>query len=99
MRQVLQTADVQETLSQRLWAQPHFRTGAETDALLRAALEPRRGGADQPQQRVVHDRPGERIGVLVDKAPNAAGKELSWDTVNETFVFYATRLKSRMLAK
>lgn len=42
---------------------------------------------------------GERIGVLVDKAPNTAGKELSWDAVNETCVFYATRLKSRMLAK
>jgi tripartite-type tricarboxylate transporter receptor subunit TctC len=38
VRQVLQQADVKETLSQKLWAQPAFRTGAETDAMLRAEI-------------------------------------------------------------
>lgn len=38
VRQVLQQADVQETLSQKLWAQPLYRSGAETDAVLRAEI-------------------------------------------------------------
>lgn len=42
---------------------------------------------------------GERLGVLVDKAPTAAGSEtLSWDSINEVFKFYAERFKARMLA-
>lgn len=40
---------------------------------------------------------GERLGVLVDKAPETrAGEELSWDSIDETFTFYAERLKTRM---
>lgn len=38
VRQVLAQPEVQETLSTRLWAQPAFRTGAETDAMLRAEI-------------------------------------------------------------
>ena len=42
---------------------------------------------------------GERLGVLVDKAPTVAGSEaLSWDSINEVFKFYAERFKARMLA-
>ncbi len=42
---------------------------------------------------------GERVGVLVDKAPKAAeGEELSWDSINKTFEFYAQRFKARMQA-
>lgn len=42
---------------------------------------------------------GERVGVLVDKAPETAGEEKpSWDAVNKTFVFYAERFKQRMQA-
>ena len=42
---------------------------------------------------------GGRLGVLVDKAPKAAGREaLSWDSINRTFAFYAERFKARMLA-
>ena len=42
---------------------------------------------------------GGRLGVLVDKAPKAAGSEaLSWDSINRTFAFYAERFKARMLA-
>lgn len=42
---------------------------------------------------------GERLGVLIDRAPKAAGSEtLSWDSINRTFVFYAERFKARMLA-
>jgi hypothetical protein len=42
---------------------------------------------------------GERLGVLVDRAPTAAGNEtLSWDSINATFKFYAERFKARMLA-
>jgi hypothetical protein len=42
---------------------------------------------------------GERLGVLVDKAPTAAGSDsLSWDSINRTFAFYAERFKARMLA-
>ena len=41
---------------------------------------------------------GERFGVLVDKAPTATGSEtLSWDSINQTFKFYAERFKARML--
>jgi len=38
VQQVLQIAEVKNLLSQRLWVQPHFRTGAELDALQRAEL-------------------------------------------------------------
>lgn len=41
---------------------------------------------------------GERLGVLIDKAPKDVGKDLSWDSINETFVYYAGRFKARMLA-
>lgn len=42
---------------------------------------------------------GERLGVLVDRAPTAAGSEsLSWDSINDVFKFYAERFKARMLA-
>lgn len=42
---------------------------------------------------------GERLGVLVDKAPKAPeGDELSWDTIKGNFTFYAERFKARMLA-
>ncbi len=40
---------------------------------------------------------GERLGVLVDRAPTAAGEEkLSWDAINQVFKFYAERFKARM---
>ncbi len=39
---------------------------------------------------------GERLGVLVDKAPKAADGDLSWEAINETLGFYARRLKARM---
>jgi len=40
---------------------------------------------------------GERLGVLVDKAPTATGSDtLSWDSINEVFKFYAERFKARM---
>ncbi len=38
VQQALQQADIRETLSQKLWAHPHFRSGAELDALQRAEL-------------------------------------------------------------
>ncbi|HEY9199746.1 MAG TPA: DUF3313 domain-containing protein [Gammaproteobacteria bacterium] len=42
---------------------------------------------------------GERLGVLVDKAPKTAeDKELSWDTIDKTLEYYATRFKARMQA-
>lgn len=41
---------------------------------------------------------GERLGVLVDKAPRTAGDELSWDSIKRTFVYYAERFKARMQA-
>lgn len=41
---------------------------------------------------------GERLGVTVDKAPKVAGGDLTWDAINQTFVFYAERIKSRMQA-
>jgi hypothetical protein len=41
---------------------------------------------------------GERLGVLVDKAPKAADDDLSWDSINNTFAYYAERFKGRMLA-
>ena len=37
---------------------------------------------------------GERLGVLVDKAPETG--DMSWDAINKTFVFYAERFKERM---
>ena len=39
---------------------------------------------------------GERLGVLVDKAPKEYGEDLTWNAINNTFVFYAERFKSRM---
>lgn len=40
---------------------------------------------------------GERLGVLTDKAPTAAGAgELSWESIGNTFTYYAERLKQRM---
>lgn len=41
---------------------------------------------------------GERLGVVIDKAPEVAGDPLSWDSVNNTFEYYAGRFKARMLA-
>lgn len=42
---------------------------------------------------------GERLGVLVDRAPrSSAGEALSWDSINKTLVFYAERFKSRLEA-
>lgn len=42
---------------------------------------------------------GERLGVLVDKAPTTTESEtLSWDSINEVFKFYAERFKTRMVA-
>jgi hypothetical protein len=41
----------------------------------------------------------ERLFVLVDKAPKTAtGKQITWDEVNKTFIYYAERLKARMRA-
>ena len=39
---------------------------------------------------------GERLGVLVDKAPKGTSQETSWDVISKTFTFYAERFKSRM---
>ena len=42
---------------------------------------------------------GERLGVLIDKAPTAPGNEtLSWDSINEVFKYYAERFKARTLS-
>jgi hypothetical protein len=42
---------------------------------------------------------GERVGVLIDKAPRVADKEeLSWDSINKTLGYYAERFKARMEA-
>jgi hypothetical protein len=42
---------------------------------------------------------GERLGVLVDKAPVTTGnEELSWDSIGKTFAYYAERFKLRMQA-
>ncbi len=42
---------------------------------------------------------GERLGVLVDKAPKSAGDDhLSWDSISKTFQYYADRFKARMQA-
>ncbi len=42
---------------------------------------------------------GERIAVVVDEAPETVGEEKpSWDSVNQTFVFYAERFKQRLQA-
>jgi len=42
---------------------------------------------------------GERLMVLVDKAPKVTAEEdLSWDSINKTLEFYATRFKARMQA-
>jgi len=39
---------------------------------------------------------GERLGVLVDKAPKMPDGDLSWEAIEKTLGFYAERLKSRM---
>jgi hypothetical protein len=39
---------------------------------------------------------GERLGVVVDKAPETEGDNLSWDSITKTIVFYAERYKARM---
>lgn len=40
---------------------------------------------------------GERLGVLTDRAPTAAGGEdLSWDAISRTLTYYADRFKQRM---
>lgn len=42
---------------------------------------------------------GERLGVLVDKAPKTAeDTEMSWEAVDKTLTYYATRFKARMQA-
>ena len=42
---------------------------------------------------------GERLGVLVDKAPVTPEEEkLSWESVGEVFAFYAERFKTRLAA-
>lgn len=41
---------------------------------------------------------GERLGVLVDKAPKGSAEEVSWEAISKTFTFYAERFKSRMKA-
>ncbi len=42
---------------------------------------------------------GEPVGVIVDNRPRTGGQEeLSWKSIEDTFRFYATRFKSRMLA-
>lgn len=42
---------------------------------------------------------GERLGVLVDKAPTSATEDhLSWDSITKTFELYADRFKSRFEA-
>jgi hypothetical protein len=42
---------------------------------------------------------GERLGVLIDKAPVTTGNEkLSWDSIKKTFAYYAERFKLRMQA-
>ena len=41
----------------------------------------------------------ERVGIVVDKAPKTADtKDLSWDSISNTFAFYANRFKERMKA-
>ena len=39
---------------------------------------------------------GERLGVVVDKAPETGSEKLSWDSISTTFKFYAERFKLRM---
>ena len=42
---------------------------------------------------------GERLGVLVDKAPKTGDeKDMNWDSVNKTLEYYAQRFKARMQA-
>lgn len=42
---------------------------------------------------------GERLGVLIDKAPKAADdKEMSWEAIDKTLTYYAERFKARMQA-
>lgn len=41
----------------------------------------------------------ERLGVLIDKAPKTADdKEMSWEAIDKTLEYYATRFKERMQA-
>ena len=39
---------------------------------------------------------GERVGVLVDKAPETGSEKLSWDSISATFKYYAERFKMRL---
>lgn len=41
---------------------------------------------------------GERLGVLVDRAPKGSAEDVSWEAIGKTFTFYAERFKSRMKA-
>lgn len=41
---------------------------------------------------------GERLAVLIDKAPNVDA-ELSWESIQNTFNYYSNRFKSRMQAE
>lgn len=42
---------------------------------------------------------GERVAVVVDEAPETVGEDKpSWESVNQTFVFYAERFKQRLQA-
>ena len=71
-------------------------TAAQDAAGKRVSLE------DATLELEVYDAAtGEPVGVIVDRGPRtqAGGKEeLSWKSIEETFRFYATRFKSRMLA-
>lgn len=41
---------------------------------------------------------GERVGVLVDKAPETGNEKLSWDSITSTFKYYAERFKTHIQA-
>lgn len=47
---------------------------------------------------VVDSVSGERLGVMIDKAPKTTEDKLSWESINATFEFYAQRFKDRMRA-
>jgi len=71
-------------------------TAAQDSAGKRISLE------DATLEMEVYDgATGEPVGVIVDSRPKTQGsgkEELSWKSIEETFGFYATRFKSRMLA-
>lgn len=41
---------------------------------------------------------GERVGILIDQAPQQAGEGEDWEAIAATLRFYAERFKARMLA-